>query len=92
MSYTITLDEIDSANADVFRDQVAEAVAHARDDGGVAELDFGQVTFMGSIGIRVLCELQAVLMQQGGTIRIHNVSSSVGRLLEITGLDDLVEA
>ena len=90
MDYRITLDEIDSDTIDAFRAQVDQAAAKAADDGGVAVLDFADVTFMDSTGVQVLYQRLADFSATNTELRIVNAAPVIQRLLSIVGLDDLV--
>ncbi len=92
MDYRITLDEIDSDNIDAFRAQVDQAAAQAMHDGGVAVLDFGDVTFMDSTGVQVLYQRLGDLRSKDAELRIINAAPVIQRLLAIVGLDDVLQA
>lgn len=52
-------------------------------------LDLGRVTFMDSSGLGVLVRLRKEATQQSKSFALVNVSPSVERLLEVTGLDSV---
>jgi len=75
--------EIDLAVAEDF---VGVAEACLRQGSGI-QLDLGDVTFIDSSGLGVLVRLRKEAVEQDKTFRLANVSNSVERLLEVTGLD-----
>ena len=90
MSFRITIDEIDVATADAFRAQVDQATVGVQETGGVAVLDFTDVTFFGSTGVVILSKAQAGL-PPGCRIRIVNAAPVVVRVLEVTGLTEFLD-
>jgi anti-anti-sigma factor len=63
---------------------------HASDDGVVA-VDLAGVTFMDSSGLRVLLAHNQQACEDGRSFEVRNPSRSVERLLEITGLGDVIQ-
>jgi anti-sigma B factor antagonist len=54
-------------------------------------LDFGQLDYLASAGIRVLMAAQKKLKASGGTLTILNVAESIMEVFEVTGLDDIFD-
>ncbi|CAL9336697.1 STAS domain-containing protein [Streptomyces griseomycini] len=54
-------------------------------------IDLGQVTFMDSSGINVLIAAYQNVTQAGGWLRLAAPTDSVLRVLQLVGVDDLVE-
>ena len=52
-------------------------------------VDLGAVTFIDSSGLRVLIAFNDRVTADGGTVIVSNPSSSVRRLLQITGLESM---
>ncbi len=75
--------EIDLAVTDEF---VLVAQSCLKQGNGLS-LDLGEVTFIDSSGLGVLVLMRKEAAEQDKTFRLANVSSSVERLLEVTGLD-----
>ncbi len=75
--------EIDLAVAEDF---VGVAQACLQQSQGIT-LDLGEVTFIDSSGLGVLVRLRKEAESQSKSFALTNVSSSVRRLLEVTGLD-----
>src|SRR5690606_20718502 len=53
-------------------------------------LDLGALDFLDSTGLRVLVEAQNELSNSGGALQLRNVGDSTRRLLDITGLAELL--
>lgn len=53
-------------------------------------VDLGATTFVDSSGLRLLLTLRHQSAQRGTPFSVTNISPSVARLLEVTGLTDLV--
>jgi anti-anti-sigma factor len=77
--------EIDASTAP----RLVEAVAQLPDSGGAVVVDVKDVTFIDSSGLRVLISLAERVRDDGRTVELSNPSSSVLRLLEITGLTSM---
>lgn len=54
-------------------------------------LDFAHVSYVASIGLRVLLELYQHLDKQGATIRLINVQIPVLDVLKMTGFDKFLK-
>ena len=79
--------EIDLAAAAAWDAGVDEALGQAP---SMLTVDLGATTFVDSSGLRLLLTLRQTVTEQGLQFRVVNVSHSVARLLEVTGLTDLV--
>jgi anti-anti-sigma factor len=77
--------EIDSATAP----QLAEQLTGI-DPSAEVLVDFSEVRFCDSTGIRVLLAALKNQLAGGGTLRLVNVSPAVGRVFEMTGLRNLM--
>jgi anti-sigma B factor antagonist len=54
-------------------------------------LDFAQLDYLASAGIRVLMATQKKLKALGGTLTILNAAESIMEVFEVTGLDDIFD-
>ncbi|MBN2305402.1 MAG: STAS domain-containing protein [Anaerolineae bacterium] len=54
-------------------------------------LDLSEVQYMNSAGLRELVQVWKELTRQGGTLTIANPSPQVQKLLELVGLDSVLE-
>lgn len=71
--------------------EFAKAVWDGLDSGSpVVILDLAGITFMGSVGIRVLIEAHHEAQGAGRVVRIVDGTRFVRRVLEITGLGDVL--
>jgi anti-anti-sigma factor len=73
--------ELDMSSVPILQDALAEALVL----GGFVIVDFADVTFMDSQGIRAL--IQSASTMVGGTLIVHGVRGPVQRVAELTGLD-----
>lgn len=71
--------------------QLAEALAKAQGNGG-AEIvvDLADVDFLDSAGVRVLVEAAQAARQRDGVLSVRGARSWVAKVLEITGVDELI--
>ncbi len=85
MRLTIT-GEIDLVTAA----QLAEAAKPAERGGGVLVLDLSAVSFIDSVGLRTLIELSQRAEGDGRRLEIRGLQPQVRRVMEITGLLELL--
>lgn len=78
-------DEIDPSTADDFAATLAQVPA-----GATVQVDCAAVEFIDSSGLRVLIEARQRYQEGGGQLQVVNPSPTVLRLLELTGLSDLL--
>ena len=79
--------ELDIAVTDQFLARCREALGDPSD---VLELDLGGVTFIDSTGIGALVRIQQEAKAAGTTLRLTHVPRQVSRVLDLTGLDQLL--
>jgi anti-sigma B factor antagonist len=60
-------------------------------DDGVLVIDMADVTFMDSSGLRVLIELNRRIGESGASLTVRSPSRSVAKIIEISGLSDIIE-
>lgn len=75
--------EIDLANFADVEDTLGRAIDESRDD---LVVDCGELTFMDSSGVAVLCRAQERMRAEGRTMRITHTNATTHRLLELLGL------
>jgi anti-anti-sigma factor len=86
---TISLSgEVDIHTAEAIRGAASLAVDQ---DFAWLCLDLAEVTFMDSQGLNALVGAHRVLERAGSTLRLAKVPPSLQRLLELTGLDRVLE-
>lgn len=58
---------------------------------GVTELvlDFAQLEYLSSAGLRVILAAQKIMNKQG-TMVIHHVNETIGEVFEVTGFSDIL--
>lgn len=54
------------------------------------DMDFAEVKYVSSAGLRVLLKTQKKMKAQGGQFVIHNVNEEVMEVLEMTGFADIL--
>lgn len=79
--------EVDMATAPAFRDAALRAIV---EHGPSLTLDLSGVTFMDSTGLHVLVGTYRRVRVHGGTFRMNNIPEIVGKLLRVTGLNDVL--
>jgi anti-sigma B factor antagonist len=82
---TVATPEIDSATAPQLAAQLT-----GLDPADEILVDFTDVNFCDSTGIRVLLAALKAQMAGGGTLRLVNVAPQVSRVFEMTGLRNLM--
>ena len=78
--------ELDASTAP----RLAVALDRLADDGGVVCVDVSRLDFCGAAGINVLARIGRTL-GTGGRLVIYDAPPNVARVIEITGLDQLVD-
>ena len=86
---TVTLvGDLDPATAPVLEGAIASAVADEAVDHLVLDLD--RVSFLDSSGLRVLVTTREALTARGADLALRNPSANIRRLLDITGLAEVI--
>jgi anti-sigma B factor antagonist len=67
------------------------AVEGAMGEAAALILDFKGVSYMASAGLRVLVAAQKRLSAAGGSLTLLNVRKEVMEVLEVTGLDEVLD-
>jgi anti-sigma B factor antagonist len=83
--------EIDLAVRDEIERLLAEGAAAAAEEARDLYVDLGAVTFIDSTGLACVVRAAATLNEQGRCLQLCNVPPIVLRLLELTGLSDLIK-
>jgi len=79
--------ELDHEGVQMIEDVVARAAAAAQ---GRLVLDAEAVTFVDSAGLRLILQTQMSVTSRQVGFTLEHPSGNVVRLLELTGLDDLI--
>lgn len=53
-------------------------------------IDFAQVSFLASIGIRLLVKAARAISGRGGKIAVYNLNSDARKVLKSTGIDAII--
>jgi anti-sigma B factor antagonist len=88
---TIALAVVGKLNA-ATADELEAAVSLVLGETKTLTLDFKDLTYIASAGLRVLVSAQKKLKATGGTLDIINVRQEVMEVFEVTGLDDMLGA
>ena len=83
--YAKPVGRLDINNAESFKEEVVNSVTNYKN----LVIDFGEVTFISSIGLRTLFELQK-LMSEKGTMKLINVSYDIMYIFNMTGFDKIL--
>ena len=83
--------EIDLSVREQITEQLDEGAAQATASEGDLYVDLAQVTFIDSTGLNAFVRMAALLASHGRRLRLCAVPPTVLRLLELTGLCELVE-
>jgi anti-sigma B factor antagonist len=79
--------KLSAATAGEFNAAVEEALGESQ----TLVLDLKDVDYMASAGLRVLVAAQKKLHASGGSLVLSNVGKEVMEVLEVTGLDDVLD-
>ncbi len=79
--------KLSATTADAFGQAVEEAI----DETQRLVLDFQEVSYLASSGLRVLISAQKKLEQKKGSMTILHVNSDLKEVFEITGLDEMLD-
>ena len=84
-SYVEAEGKLDIYNAPDYLDAIKE---HFREK-YVTELilEFSKISYVASIGLRTILELQKIMQERNGYIKIKNVNQEILHLFQITGFD-----
>jgi anti-anti-sigma factor len=85
--------EIDLTSAYALEEALTAAAAESGDDGGAAPrvvVDLAEVTFMDSSGLNALLRTHRAVQARGGTLALAGAQQTVARLLEMTGLEEVI--
>ena len=78
--------DIDIATSALLSERMSPLV----DTGPNLVLDLREVSFMDTVGIGALLATRSAVMEHGGSLAVRNPSSTVRRVLEMTGLYSLL--
>ena len=70
--------------------QLQEALIPALDEAGSVILDFSNITFVASAGLRVLLIGQETANEKGVSLTLRGVSDEVMEVFEMTGFSDIL--
>lgn len=76
--------ELDFATAPILRDTLRKLLSEGAEE---VTLDFREVTFLDSEGLKVLLQAYRQLHARGGSIKVWGCSRFVARTFEILGVD-----
>jgi anti-sigma B factor antagonist len=79
--------QLSAATAQDFNAAVEEALGESR----VIVLDFKDVDYLASMGLRVLVSAQKKSSASGGSLSLRNVRGEVMEVFEVTGLDAIFD-
>jgi len=71
--------------------QLQEGLIPTFDDGVCVELDFANLTYVSSAGLRVLLLGEKTAKSKGGVLTLVNVSAEIREVFEMTGFTDILK-
>lgn len=77
---------VDATNSSVLQNAILLAFQKMK----TVELDFANVQYIASAGLRALMIGQKTAMSKGGTMTVRNVSDMVMEVFEMTGFSDIL--
>lgn len=77
---------IDTVTNVELQKQILEAFQEAKD----VVLDFTEVTYVSSAGLRALLIGQKTAMSKGGSMTLENVADSILKVLKVSGFDGIL--
>jgi len=66
---------------------IKNAIEDADETVGELVLDFGEITFISSFGLKIVLELYKQMQEQGGVLKLQNVSESIKNSFKMVGFD-----
>lgn len=78
---------IDGANAMEFQRAVRD---HLGDNKGPLVIDFAELAYISSAGLRVILSIAKALQQRNGQFAICSLSGMVAQIFQISGFDQLI--
>ena len=72
-------------------EQLGSAVKTAIAETGCLVLDFTNLEYLASAGLRVLLDTKKLLDAKNGSFIVRNVSQTIMRTFEITGFSDILD-
>ncbi len=70
--------------------ELEQAAKESLTDVKELKLDFKELEYVSSAGLRVLLATQKIMTKQGGTMAIRNVSPEVNDIFQVTGFADIL--
>lgn len=80
--------ELDTAAVQQFTEQLESVVAEA---GKKVIIDFSDLEFISSAGMRVLLKLNKDVAANGGSVCIVGMSEDIRQLFQMTGFDNILD-
>ena len=85
--YVTASGRLDLDNAVEFGSKIKNYIEDSEDVITDVTLDFAEITFISSFGLKVILELYKQLQAQKGTIKLKNVSSEIMSSFKMVGFD-----
>ena len=83
VSYVEASGKLDIYNAEDYLEQIKNALAYTEE----LILEFSQITYITSIGLRAILELQKIMQERDCILKLKNVNEEVLNAFKITGFD-----
>ena len=85
--YVIASGRLDLDSAVEYGTKVKDTIEDSHDTITEVTLDFSQITFISSFGLRVILELYKLVKSQNGVLKLKNVSETLMGPFKISGFD-----
>ena len=90
--YTLAVEgRVDMLNSAEFQRETESGVSKLRGKSGTFVIDFAELKYISSAGLRVLLACHKQMMGIGGKLSIINVIPSVMEIFEVTGFSDVLD-
>ena len=66
---------------------IKNAIEDANETINEVVLDFGEITFISSFGLKIILELFKQMQEQGGVLKLQNVSEAIQNSFKMVGFD-----
>lgn len=85
--YITTVGRLDLDNAVEYGTKIKDFIEDCDDTIKDVTLDFAEITFISSFGLKVILELYKLLKAQNGVLKLKNVSEQLKNSFKLVGFD-----
>jgi anti-sigma B factor antagonist len=88
--YVNAAGRLDLDSAVEYGSKIKDAIDDAQESVTEVVLDFSEITFISSFGLKVILEIYKELKNQNGTVKIKNVSEQIKSSFTMVGFDKFI--